>query len=528
MRRLLQRLEARRGRDESGVVLVIVALSMTMFMAATALSVDIGRIVVTNRHLQVIADVTAMDAVTLLNGSPVASVVTAVDNEAVAAATRNGFVTATNGGRAGNTLTVALGDWDPTHSTFTPLPNTDTTDIPNAVQVRAGAILDYVFQVGSATLARAGSATTVAPPPGGAVGPLAGFSIGSYLASFDSTQVTVLNALFRRAFGPPVSLTAVGYQGLATTSIQLKELADVDSSIGSVSNLLSGTISAKKWLVDIAADLAEDANALVGQGNASAAATVEADQNIINNLATSATTSASVQLCRIVDVDSSCTPSDSSAGSASVNLLSLVTGLAEVADGSSGFSVTLGVGETVQVSTSLVQPAVVEPPSPIGKSLSTQQVTTSLTMNLGPGNTLTVASSGAQGTATLASITCEGGPDQTGYRVTTSAANLTATVKTPLSQYQSTDQVGGGNGQLTFPAPYSEADGQSVSTATPAANFTFSGVNQLPSPLSGSVTTTLGVLDPQLPDILSDLGVAVAGATVVSNPTECAVPTLVQ
>ena len=518
MRRLLQRLEARRGRDETGVVLVIVALSMTMFMAATALSVDIGRIVVTNRQLQSVADASAMDAVSLLNGSPVASVVTAVDNEAAAAASRNGFVPAASGGPTGNTLTVKLGRWDAVHSTFTALPNTDTTDIPSAVQVQIGAVIDYVFQVGRATLARSGAAAAI---------PLAGFSIGSYLASFDSTQVAVLNALLG-GFGPPVSLTAAGYKGLATTSIQLKHLANVDSSIGSVSNLLSGTITTKRLLVDIAADLAEDANALVGQGNASAAATVEADQTIVNHLATSATTAGSVQVCRIVDVDSSCTPSDSSAGSASVNLLSLVTGLAELADGSTGFSVTLGVGETVHVSASLVQPAVVEPPAPIGKSLSTQQVTTSLSLNLPLGNTLTIASSGAQGTATLSSVTCEGGPDKTGYGVSTNAASLTATVKTALSQYMSTDQVGGGNGQLTFPAPYSQADGQSVSTATPSVSFSFTGANQLPAPLSGSVTTTLGVLAPQIPDILSALGAAVAGATVVSDPTVCTAPSLVQ
>lgn len=517
MRRLPLRMTAGRRGDESGAVLVIVAMAVTMLMAATALSVDIGRVVVTNRQLQSVADAAAMDAVSLLNGSPVSTVVTAVDNEARAAASRNGFVPAADGGPTGNTLTVALGTWDPAHASFSPLADTDATDIPNAVQVRTGAIIDYVFQVGSATLGRSGAAAAI---------PLAGFSIGSYLASFDSTQVAVLDGLLA-AFGPPVSISAVGYEGLASTSIQLKHLANVDASIGSVSNLLSGTISTKRLLVDIAADLAEDANALVGGGNASAAATVEADQGIINGLATSATTTASVQVCRIVDVDSSCTPSDGSAGAASVNLLSLVTGMAEIADGSNGFSVTLGGGQVVQISTSLIQPAAVEPPAPIGTSLSTQELATSLSLNLGLGNTLNVASSGAQGSATLGSITCQGGPDQTGYNVATNAAQLTATVKTALSQYVSTDQVGGGSGQLSFPAPYSQADGQSVSTASPAVSFSFAGANQLPSPLSGTVTTTLSVLDPEIPDILSALGVAVAGATVVSDPTECAAPTLV-
>ena len=516
MRRLLGRKTSRAGRDESGAVLVTVALSMTMLMAATALSVDVGREVVANRQLQSVADAAAQDAVSLLNGSPVATIVTAVDNEAAAAAARNGFRTAANGGPAGNSLSVALGRWDPVHSTFSSLPDTDTTDIPNAVQVRAGSVIDFVFQVGRATLGRKGAAATI---------PLAGFSIGSYLASFDSTQTTVLNRLLA-AFGPPVTITAAGYQGLAATTIHLKHLANVDASIGSVSNLLSGTVSTKRLLVDLAADLAEDANALAGGGNAAAAATLEANQSIINGLATSATTTGSVQVCRIVDVNSSCTPSDSAASSASVNLLSLVTGLAEIADGSNGFSVVLG-GQTLQVSASLIQPAAVQPPAPIGQSLSTQQVAATVSLNLGLGNTLSIASSGAQGTATLSSITCQGGPGHTGYGVSTNSAHLTATVKTALSQYVSNDQVGGGTGQLSFPAPYSQADGQSVSTATPSVSFSFSGVNQLPAPLSGTVSTTLGVLAPEIPDIISALGVAVAGATVVSDPTECSAPTLV-
>jgi uncharacterized membrane protein len=211
-----------------------------------------------------------------------------------------------------------------------------------------------------------------------------------------------------------------------------------------------------------------------------------------------------------------------------VNALDLVTGVAEVANGSNGFTLSLGVGYPVQVTTSVIQPAVLQPPSPTGQAISTQQMTTALTLNLGLGNSVTISSNAAQATATLNAVNCAGTPAATGYAVTTTAANLTATVATALSHYVSNDQVGGGSGQLTFPGPWTESDGQSIGTSTPSVRFNFSGVNTLPAPLSGTVTTTLSLLDPQIPDIMTALGMSVAGATVTSYPTECKAPALIR
>ena len=508
----------RLNRDESGVVMVMVAAAMAMLMTATALSVDVGRVVVTNRLLQSVADAVATDVVSLLNGSPASSVAGAVDREAVAGAGRNNFVTAADGGPSGNTLTVTLGQWTTSSSTFTPLSDTDSADVPDAVRVQAGAMVGYIFQVGSSILSRAGTASTL---------PLAGFSVGSYLASFDSTQVTVLNGLLG-AFGPPVSITAVGYQGLVTTSIELGDLLNADASLGSVQNLLSANLQSKRVLADLAIALGQDATTMLDSGHASAAATLQADQTIVNGLAVGATTSATVELCRIIEINSSCSPTGSGAASASVDVLSLITGVAEVANGSNAFTVNLGLGSQVQIATSIIQPAAVQPPSPAGQSLSTQQMTTKLSLNLGLGDSLTVASSGALATATLNAVNCVGTPEQTTYGVSTTAAELTATVATALSQYASSDQVGGGSGTLAFPAPWTNTDGQSVATATPSVSFSFSGASQLPSPLSGTVRTALSLLDPQIPDILSALGTSVAGATVTSYPTVCKAPALVQ
>jgi uncharacterized membrane protein len=64
----------RRGRDDRGVVIPIVALSLTFLMLMTAFTVDLGRLMVTSRQVQSVADVTSLDLVRQLDGRTVAQI----------------------------------------------------------------------------------------------------------------------------------------------------------------------------------------------------------------------------------------------------------------------------------------------------------------------------------------------------------------------------------------------------------------------------------------------------------------------
>jgi len=529
-------------RGDDGIVTVLVAMAMAMVMAATALSVDVGRVIDRNRSLQAIADAVALDAATALDGAPASQVSAAVDQEAAYAAGRNGFSVAGAGGPSGNGLTVTLGQWNPQQATFTPLTN-DSPSIPNAVRVQPASDISYVLSMGTGALSRSATAYLMQPPanldsctancapppppppPGPTFQALAGFTLGSYLASVDSSQVgvKVLNALLSK-LGTAATVSAVGYQGLATSSIELGDLLAADTSVGSLSNLLSASFPAKTLLDDLATALGARATRLLAEGNAPAAATLQAADATVNSLAAGVTVNTIVALCQLVNVGGSCSPSDPSAASAAVDVLSMVTGIAEVADGASGVRVDLGIGQPVTVSAAVIQPQVTAPPSPVGTTLSTSQVNVSIAVGL-VGASLTVTSSGASARAQLETIACDA-PQATTYAVSTEAGQVGATLAAAGVSYQAQATLSGASAPATFDAPWTPGDGQFVATESPTIGLSFSGT-AAPALVANEANAVLGQLDPYLPDILSTLGAGVAGAHLVSWPTECAVPMLV-
>ena len=58
--------------------------------------------------------------------------------------------------------------------------------------------------------------------------PQACFSIGTYLANYDSQQTAVINDIFDQLGGSSVNLTAAGYQGLANTYVTLNQLISAE------------------------------------------------------------------------------------------------------------------------------------------------------------------------------------------------------------------------------------------------------------------------------------------------------------
>ena len=78
-------------RDERGVMLPIVAISMVALIGATSLTIDVGRLANRQRDLQAVADVVALDAAGALVGADLPTLVAGdFDDTLVESAERNG------------------------------------------------------------------------------------------------------------------------------------------------------------------------------------------------------------------------------------------------------------------------------------------------------------------------------------------------------------------------------------------------------------------------------------------------------
>lgn len=247
----------RRAADEGGSVMLLVSISMVMILGFTALTVDIGRLSGERRDLQDVADVISLDVVRELEaqiathaplvGPPLAAVIEADPAFQAAvqrSADRNDFPR--------NQLAVVVGRKD-RGVAFIPGPSMSADpvapeSIPNAVEATAGETVDFAFAEGSAaTTRRAVAART----------PAAGFSIGSHLASVDSTQSRILNKVLGDAFG----MQAVSYQGLVGAKVTLKEIGlNMPAGVLTPNELLETKVTIGDLLVASAEALRKDGN----------------------------------------------------------------------------------------------------------------------------------------------------------------------------------------------------------------------------------------------------------------------------
>lgn len=234
---------------------------------------------------------------------------------------------------------------------FQAYPVTDDTHMPTAVQVAANGGMPFgfakVINIGKGYAQRSAVGMAVAPAPTKTPAPCSGAGcnnwcsagtcpvptpstcvgacsqipsqactkIGTYLASLKSADSGLLNNdLLNHLFGGtvPLSLTAVGYQGLADSSVTLGQLAQVSSlNVGSVDQLLTTSLTAAQLASAMA-------SVLSSQGNTSAAA----------NLGTIAAglsmqTSAQIPVANLIDVGLA---QGGSAAAIAVNPLDLLYG----------------------------------------------------------------------------------------------------------------------------------------------------------------------------------------------------------
>jgi uncharacterized membrane protein len=388
-----------RTGDEKGAVLVVVSFAMVVMIGATALAVDVGRVTVNNRTLQASADVIAMDAGRALSGGTAASlsgstgaIVTAVQ----ASATRNNVPFAK--------LTVDLGTISGTTFTSIAKPvingaiqTVTATAVPNAVRVTAAGTVNFAFQRGAKDTNRSATATFQA---------VAGFSLGSSLASIPAGGDGMLSALFGDSFG----LNAVSYNGLVNANVSLEQLGlNIPVTALSPTQLLSTSVGVRDFMLAAIA-------VFNAQGNSAAV-------SVLNSMILNAPLKGTVQLGEFIDLASG---AETAAATASLNILQLLTASAFVLEKQGGHALTIptvGLSLPAGIASVTASATVIEPPQiyfgPVGgPSIKTAQVRLSINpvinlpvglpplVSVSVGGSLPISLNVAGATGTLSGINC--------------------------------------------------------------------------------------------------------------------------
>lgn len=312
--------DGRRG-DERGAAAVIMAVGLTVvLLIVAAFAVDLGMQRTARRDMQALADVVALDLARNLDGRTADQLATTMNTEMAKSLARNGDTVGSPPDlrwelgelRSGSFVRVGSGD------------------VPTAVRVRADTDVDFAFHdlTGVATGGAARSAVAESEET-------ACFRIGSFIASLDSSQGTLLNPLLNALLGSSLNLNLVGYQGLATSNISLLSLVQVGGlGVGTVDELLAlDNVSVAKLFVAAA-------KVLDSQGKLAQASVLRAI-----NIAASTPTIAIGSLINA-------SPTGSSALDTQINVLDLITGAALVANEGHAVNVpSLGISLPGVVST---------------------------------------------------------------------------------------------------------------------------------------------------------------------------------
>lgn len=241
MRRVMTGLRRRwsRPRQEDGAIALLVGLMSTMLVVVAAFAVDLGMQRVVRSDMQALADTVALDVARLLDGRTAAEIRAGdlrhdpLDEVVAASVARNQsslgevvdveatLVTLTTDHLgAVVAMTDASGD---------PLPVADNV-VPDAVAVRAEGEVDFAFSAGTGGASRSSVANAAT---------FACFRIGSFaaaLATGGSPVSGVFEAVIKDALG--LNLSAIGYQGLLNTTVDLGDLA-AELGAGTVEELAS-------------------------------------------------------------------------------------------------------------------------------------------------------------------------------------------------------------------------------------------------------------------------------------------------
>ncbi|MDQ6783431.1 MAG: hypothetical protein M3063_08320 [Actinomycetota bacterium] len=535
-------------RNERGSILVLAALSMVVTLIAASLAIDLGFLAHEIRVDQKVADLAAMDAIRTLPADPTTA--------AQLSATRNGFPFASSG----YSLSVK---WGPT-STGPWSSSAASLSAATAVQVSATSPHTnyFPFVAGGQTKTRSAIASTSA---------YGGFMIGSSLVTIDAARATLLNKFMGGILkGSDLSLSAVSWQGLVAGNVTLDalrtQLVTMGISAGTVTQLLAANLTVNQLLQ-------ATANALTAQGGVANLALATQ----LNSLRATITNTTQITLGQFMHVSQG---AENTALESQINVFQLLTGSAELANGSNFIDIPdVGVSVGNVVSTR-VRLQVIQPPQfyfgPVGGSVSTSQIDMTVTPKLDlpisvlglvgahVKNDLPVRITAAGAVGTLKSAGCTGSSgivvtvDPSAFSGSASASlDVYATVlfaDIPILRVPTTDvtpSTDGGATDLTFNYPTEFPPPAGTETSKHAGSQPI-GLNGLTNPvmftagppvvLNGiaaplvapivsallpALSTVIGSVDTTvLTPLLQALGIDIGSADVTALALNCAVPTL--
>lgn len=221
-------MSARRWRDDRGLTLPIVALCLPILVLMVGMAVDLGRQRSDRRLAQAGADVVALDMMRVVQGRSLDEVISdPTTTEALTeSAERNGFANEVGFVVDSRQPRITDIEWgtvpaDADADAFAILDPADPADLaeePTAVRITAERATDYFFQPGDGAVTRRAVASIGSDNR-------AGFEIGSFGASLDSTNAGLLNSFLTPVLGSPAGFDALSYQGLAVASVGVEALA---------------------------------------------------------------------------------------------------------------------------------------------------------------------------------------------------------------------------------------------------------------------------------------------------------------
>ncbi len=227
-------LRARRGgaskpgaRRQHGAVAVLAVIWLSIAIAALG-AIDIGNVYFVRRQLQRTADLAAMAAVQVLSTPGACTTATTAAQQNAAS---NGFTT--NG--TSTVLSTTCGRWDTSTSTYF-----GTTGNPfNAVQVQTSQVVPYFFLGPSRTV----TATSTALASN-----IDSFSLSTGIATINTQQSALLNAILGGLLNTSVSLSVGDMQSLAAAHVSLGNLM-VALGAANMQGLLATTVSYQTLMV---------------------------------------------------------------------------------------------------------------------------------------------------------------------------------------------------------------------------------------------------------------------------------------
>ena len=477
----------RRGHDERGATFVLTAICMTLLLWGGAMGVDLGFTVTSSRQAQAMADTAALDLARYIN------LADSVNKVNFPGYINGELANVQSDNNAGNVTFTATGEyWSTTAPVGWTIPKTGCYKqtpplaIPcTAVLVTATQNVPRIFVSGTSSVTRTALA---------AVTPEDGFSVGSYLASLNSQQSGVLNAILS-TLGTGANLTAANYVGLANTYVTVQQLITASAGTLTPSNVLTINLPASSWLsfLTTAVNTQQSAANCAATPTPSACVAYPALQSLSFG-------GSSVTLCQLVTINGqSCGGSNlSEAGlSASLDVLQTITTEAELANGTNAINVQSALGITgVGAATLTLQ--VVSPPQlaygPAGATATSAQVNADLKLSGGSlSGTLDIPLTAAQGSATLSSITCsETNNSYTSAKINASSTATSAAV-TLAGVSLGTLTIGGASSPaLPFGSSVMPPNGPNASTFQANTNPT-SSATTTPT-YSGTATGFAGTL----------------------------------